>query len=146
VSRAGVTDIASQLQADEGFSGSVYQDSLGYWTIGIGTCVDARKGCAITEAEARYLLDNRIALAKTQIEETWPWTQGIDAVRFGVLWNMAYEMGISGLGGFHDFLAKLQSGDYAGASAAMLESKWAESQAPARAHRLAQQVETGQWQ
>lgn len=144
--RPGVTDIESQLRADEGFSGSAYRDSQGYWTIGTGICIDANKGCGITIAEDTILLNNRIALAKTQIEETWPWTTGLDDTRFGVLWNMAYEMGIHGLGEFHDFLAKLQSGDYAGAGAAMLLSKWAESQSPARAHRLSQQVITGQWQ
>lgn len=140
------TNINDQLMRDEGFRASVYQDSLGYWTIGTGICVDGRKGCGITADENRVLLANRLSAVIDGISKEWPWTDALDPVRKAVLWNMAYQMGVGGVGEFHQMLAKLQQGDYAGASQEMLDSTWARTQSPARAQRLAVQLEGGTWQ
>ena len=60
-----------------------------------------------------------------------------------VLANMAYQHGQVRLGGYKDMLAALCAGDYAAAAAEMLDSVWADSQAPARATRLARAMEEG---
>src|SRR5271155_2551458 len=120
-----INNILSQLERDEGKRGSAYQDSLGYWTIAIGVCIDARKGCALTEAEIQYLTNNRITSVTIQISQTWPWTIALDPVRFGVLQNMVYQMGVEGVAEFKQFLSELQAGDYEAASVAMLDSLWA---------------------
>ncbi len=44
--------ITQQLRRDEGEVLHAYQDSLGYWTIGIGVLIDKRKGGGITKAES----------------------------------------------------------------------------------------------
>lgn len=140
------TNITDQIARDEGFVGSAYPDSLGYWTIGSGVCIDSRKGCGITPAENSMLVSNRLTRIQDQLSETFPWTDALDPVRRAVLWNMAYQMGIAGLAQFKDMLVKLQSGDLQGAAAAMLQSTWAEKQSPARAARLSVQLVTGEWQ
>jgi lysozyme len=141
-----ITDILSQLERDEGRRGSAYQDYLGYWTIAIGVCIDARKGCKLTDDEINYLTNNRVTLAMKAILQTWPWSAALDPVRFGVLQNMVYQMGIDGVAQFKNFLAAFESGDYAGASAHGLDSLWAKEQSPARAQRLMNQLTTGEWQ
>ena len=139
-------DIYSQLERDEGRRGSAYQDSEGYWTIGVGTCIDARKGCSLTVDEQNLLFHNRVNAAKDSLLSAFPWTATLDAARFGVLWNMVYEMGIHGLAGFKTMLACVQAGDWVNAAAALLNSLVATKQAPARYHRLAVQLEKGEWQ
>ncbi len=141
-----ITDITSQLMRDEGFRSSAYQDSLGFWTIGTGICIDGKKGCGITAEENAVLLSHRLAAIQDEVAKQFPWTDALDPIRRGVLWNMAYQMGVGGLGQFRSMLSKLQVGDYSGASAEMLDSAWARTQSPARAQRLAKQCETGQWQ
>ncbi len=141
-----ITCLADQLKRDEGCKSSAYQDGLGFWTIGIGTCIDARKGCGLTDPEILLLFNNRVALAESALAEQFPWTQALDDVRRGALLNMVYEMGIHGLSQFRDFLGKLQAANYPDAASAMLDSTWARSQSPARAERLAAQITSGQWQ
>ena len=58
---------------------------------------------------------------------------------------MTFNLGIGRLTEFHDFLAKMQTQDWQGASAAMLDSLWARQVGP-RAQRLALQIQTGDWQ
>jgi len=62
-----------------------------------------------------------------------------------VLVNMAFQLGVVGLLQFKDTLTNVREGNYSGAAAAMLLSKWRE-QTPDRAKRLATQMETGVWQ
>lgn len=143
--RQAPVDVESQLRLDEGSKNSVYPDSLGYWTISVGVCIDARKGCSLTDAECELLFQNRLTLVKTKLEKEFPWTSGLDLARLGVLRNMAYQMGIHGVSEFKEMLAALQRGDYVVASSHMLDSKWAK-QSPARAQRLATQMSTGIWQ
>jgi lysozyme len=138
-------DILEQLTRDEDEILHAYPDSQGYWTIGIGRLIDKRKGGGISHDEALYLLKNDIDKATEQLAENLPWTASLDDARHGALVNMSFNMGIHGLMGFKNTLAMIQAGDYANAAANMLQSKWAEQVGP-RAHRLAKQMETGEWQ
>ena len=138
-------NIADQLVRDEGEVLHVYFDSEGYATIGVGRMIDQRKGGGITHEESRYLLDNDIIAVTSDVLLEWPWAAQLDPVRFAVLQNMAFNMGIEGLCQFYHFLAAMQAGDWPQAGAEMLDSKWAK-QVPERAGRLAKQVITGNWQ
>jgi len=99
----------------------------------------------ISQDEADLMLANDIKVATIRLESTFPWTVGLDDVRKAVLVNMTFNMGIHGLAQFKDTLAKVQAGDYAGASQAMLQSGWATQVGP-RAQRLSIQMESGVWQ
>lgn len=138
-------NIFEQLERDEGFVPHAYQDPLGYWTVGIGTCIDKRvPGARLTRDEARLLLDNRLRGFMAGLEEAKPWIRNLDDARYGVLQNMVYNLGVRGLLGFTTFLGHLERGGHALAADAMLDSKWAR-QVGARATRLAQQMRTGEW-
>lgn len=138
-------NLTDLLRSDEGQVLNAYQDHLGFWTIGIGRLIDARKGGGISKEEAEYLLANDIAKVMAGLATRLPWFATLDAARQGVLCAMAFQMGIDGLLGFVNTLKMVEAGDYPGAARGMLNSKWA-SQTPGRAKRMAEQMKNGVWQ
>lgn len=139
-----IDDLTQQLRRDEGERLTAYRDSLGFWTLGVGRLIDARRGGGISRAESAYLLGNDIGRVAGDLRETLPWITALDEARQGVLMNMAFQMGVRGLLGFRNTLGMVERGEYGRAAAGMLNSKWAR-QTPERAQRLAVQMRTGQW-
>ena len=138
-------DTYEQLKRDEGEVLHAYKDSLGFLTIGIGILIDKRKDGALRPEESEFIFRNRLRLLDAELVSKLPWITKLDPARKGVLINMAFQMGVTGLLGFKSTLALVQSGKYREAAAGMLQSKWA-SQTPARAQRLSNQMATGEWQ
>lgn len=138
-------DTYEQLKRDEGEVFHAYQDSLGYWTIGIGILIDKRRGGGLRPEESEFIFRNRLKLLDAELSDRLPWISKLDPVRRGVLVNMAFQMGVAGLLAFKNTLAMIQAGKYQDAAKAMLQSKWA-SQTPARANRLSRQMADGVWQ
>lgn len=141
-----ITDLESQLRRDEGFDASAYKDGLGYLTIGIGFCIDKRKGCGLYEEEIDFILQNRLKQNAAHLSAAMPWTDQLDEVRRGAMLNMVYEMGLDGVAKFPQFIRAMEAKDYPTASAAMLDSLWARQQSPDRARRLSLQIILGVWQ
>jgi lysozyme len=137
--------LTKQLRRDEGERFSAYQDHLGYWTIGVGRLIDARRGGVISAEESAYLLSNDIDSRIKSLEKHLPWFNDLDEARRGALVNMAFQMGINGLLGFKNTLEAVRTGNYEQAAKGMRESKWY-TQTPNRAERIAKQMETGEWQ
>ena len=140
-----ITNLTEQLRRDEGEVLTVYSDSLGYATIGVGRLIDKRKGGGITPEESAYLLNNDIQRKTNEVLKALPWAEKLDSVRFFALVNMAFQLGIAGLLGFKNTLALIQGGNYGQAADNMILSKW-HTQTPARCDRLAKQMRTGEWQ
>ncbi len=140
-----MSNLVRQLNGDEGRKACVYQDHLGFWTIGVGRLVDARKpGAGLRPKEMDYLLANDIEDRVQQLTTRLPWFLQLDEARQGVLLNMSFQLGVDGLLGFKNTLELVRTGKYAEAAAAMLQSKWA-SQTPERAKRMSDQMRDGQW-
>ena len=137
--------VTKQLRRDEGERLAAYQDHLGFWTIGVGRLIDARKSGGITQDESAYLLANDIEKRRDELVRLLPWAAALDDARFGVLLNMAFQMGVAGLMKFQNTLRMVQGGDYDGAATNMMLSLWA-TQTPERARRLSAQMRTGVWQ
>jgi lysozyme len=140
-----IAELTAQLTRDEGRERSAYQDHLGFWTIGVGRLIDTRKGGGLREDEIDYLLRNDINDRIDQLGRRIPWFLELDSARQGVLLNMSFQLGVDGLLAFKNTLARVRAGNFAGAASSMLQSLWA-TQTPARAQRLAKQMETGTWQ
>lgn len=137
--------LVAQLKRDEGVEATVYQDHLGFWTIGVGRLVDKRKsGAGLRPDEIDYLLSNDIKDRVAALTKALPWFSKLDDARQGVLLNMAFQMGTAGLLGFKNTLTLVAAGRYEEAAQRMLQSKWA-TQTPARAKRLAEQMKAGEW-
>jgi lysozyme len=137
-------DLKSQLLREEGAESCAYQDSLGYWTIGVGRLIDSRKGGGLSNEEIEFLLENDIRAKTREVLLALPWMPRLSEPRQAVLIGMAFQMGVSGLLQFKRMLSAVEDGQYFEAAAQMVESTWAK-QTPARAQRLAQQMETDQW-
>jgi lysozyme len=136
--------LIKQLRRDEGEKLSAYQDHLGYWTIGVGRLIDAKKGGSISKEESAYLLNNDIDSKVKELRSRIFWFDSLDEARQGVLTNMAFQLGVPGLLGFKNTLEQVRLGNYSNAAQMMLESKWAQ-QTPERAKRLSKQMLEGEW-
>ena len=137
-------DLKSQLLREEGAESCAYQDSLGYWTIGVGRLIDSRKGGGLSNDEIDYLLDNDIKAKTREVLLALPWMPRLSEPRQAVLIGMAFQMGIGGLLKFKRMLGSVEDGQYGEAAMEMFDSTWAK-QTPSRATRMAKQMETGEW-
>lgn len=138
-----------QLRIDEGNVLHVYKDSLGLNTIGIGRCLDTKgltrnecdylnlgvyskneivavlKERGITQEETDWLLDNDIDYFDNELFNSLIWlNNSLEMVKI-ILMNMAFNLGVTGLLGFHTTLRLIKSKNYIEASKQMLNSKWA---------------------
>ena len=138
-------DLKSQLLRDEGVVRHAYEDSLGFTTIGVGRLIDFRRGGGLRDGEIDFLLGNDIEEKTAQVLAALPWASKLSETRRAVLINMAFQLGINGLLKFKRALGSIEDGQYSEAAMEMLDSTWAK-QTPARAMRLATQMETDQWQ
>lgn len=137
-------DLKQQLIREEGAESCAYQDSLGYWTIGVGRLIDSRKGGGLSNEEIDMLLDNDIKRNYEAVLKALPWIKKLSDQRQAVLIEMAFQMGVSGLLQFKRTLGSIEDGQYGEAAVEMLDSLWAQ-QTPERAKRLAKQMLTGEW-
>lgn len=137
--------LAQQLEREEGRVEHAYRDSLGYLTIGVGRLIDERKGGRLRPIEINFLLDNDIAEKSAEVVQALPWSATLAPARQAVLVQMAFQLGTAGLLKFQRALAAVRDAHYSLAAQEMLDSDWAK-QTPARARRMARQVETGEWQ
>lgn len=139
-------NLHEQLEREEGRRATVYKDSLGLWTIGVGRLVDSSKpGAGLRPAEIDLLLANDIDEKTDEVRAALPWLDALDPARQAVLIGMAFQMGTAGLLGFRNTLALIKAQQWPEAANAMLKSLWAQ-QTPERAMRLAEQMRTGVWQ
>jgi len=138
-----LANATKHLSAEEGRVKAAYQDHLGYWTIGIGRLIDARKGGGLSNDEIDFLLANDIEKCVRAMSD-WPAWQAVkdDPVRATALISMCFQLGSAGLAGFRNTLAKVAAHDWGAAAQGMLASKWAQ-QTPARAKRVAAMMRTG---
>ncbi len=137
-------ELKRQLIGEEDKRKFVYQDHLGYWTIGIGRLVDKRKGGGLRDSEIDFMYNNDVDEIVGQITKKLPWFQDLDDARKGVLLGMAFQMGVEGLLGFHITLKLVRDGQYALAAHNMGLSLWAR-QTPERVARMQEQMRTGRW-
>lgn len=129
--------LAGDLERDEKFVSHVYQDSEGYWTIGIGRLVDARLKGGIARPEALYLLGNDIDVKAAELDKRIPWWRSLPEPQQRALLNMAFNMGVPNLMEFKHTLGLLSTGRFDAAATAALQSKWARQVGP-RAGRVAE--------
>lgn len=136
-------DVIRALKRHEGLRLHVYQDHLGYWTIGYGRMVDARRGGGITEEEAEHLLENDVGRVEQSLDNQIPWWREQPEAVQDALVNMAFQMGVAGLMGFRQTLELIRNGAYDRAAEEALNSRWAR-QTPARAREVADWIRSAE--
>lgn len=136
-----------ELERDEGVEREVYTDTNGHPTCGIGFNLDAHalpSGITfpLSDDEIQTLFEITVKDVTKGLNAYLPWWTALDEVRQRVVFNMAFNLGISKLLTFKNTLAAMQNGDYLLASYGMLHSLWAK-QVGNRAERLADAMKTG---
>lgn len=138
-------NILEQLKREEGEVLHVYKDSLGFYTIGVGICVDLAKNCGLLQEESDFITANRVHIAQVGLAHDYPWFQALNEPRQAALVQMRHQLGRDGLHAFQKMLGALRDQRWDEAEFQALDSLWAK-QTPARAHRMARQLATGEWQ
>src|SRR5258707_14497432 len=119
-------DIFEQLRRDEDEKLFAYQDSKGFWTIGVGICIDSRvRGAGITKEESAYLFQHRVERMTQMLSSNLPYFNALDPTRQAVLTNMAFNLGFDGLEGVPKMLQAVAQGDWNAAADEMRDSLWA---------------------
>lgn len=131
------------LIRDEGVRLRAYRCTAGRLTIGVGHKLTPREiqsdMTTVSLEQAGYLLHQDIGLALAGcygIFGRWLF-DGLSEPRQRALVNMCFQMGTKGLSEFKRMIAAIMRGDWAAAYIEALDSKWARSDSPARARRVA---------
>ena len=151
-----------KLIEHEGLVLTVYQDTLGIDTIGIGRNLKDR-GISkeeldyldipnmeviyehgISEADARYLALNDIAIVENELCRVHPCVEDLDGVRQLILMDMAFNMGVPRLCKFKKMWNAVHEQNFEAASLEMMDSKWAR-QVGRRAKKLSDAMKTGEF-
>ena len=153
--------LLDELIAHEGMVLTVYKDTLGIDTIGIGRNlqdrgiskeeldhmdiphIDLIYRDGITEADARYLAKNDVRIVEDELLRAHPCVDRLDAVRQLVLIDMAFNMGVPRLCKFKKMWAAIHDEDFMIAAKEMLDSRWA-NQVKSRSTKLAHAMHTGE--
>ena len=151
-----------KLIAHEGMVLTVYQDTLGIDTIGIGRnlkdrgiskeeldhmdipSMDAVYEHGITEADARYLAMNDMKIVEDELCRVHKCVEDLDAVRQLILMDMAFNMGVPRLCKFKRMWGAIHDGKFDAASREMLDSRWAK-QVGSRAVKLSNAMNKGEF-
>jgi len=141
---------------------TVYQDSLGIDTIGVGRNLQDRGITkselaaldipsintvyehGITEADAMYLLGNDVQIVEEELLRAHPCVDRLDSVRQLVLVDMAFNMGVPRLCKFVKMWNAIHEERFDIAAKEMLDSRWA-NQVKLRAIKLSNAMHNGEF-
>lgn len=118
--------LIENIKAHEGFSARIYKDSLGKATIGYGFLVAALspdelklnggKIEPMNKEVAEKILNLKVARLRKRVFQCLPWLQSKPQNVQDTLIEMAYQLGLAGLMGFHHTLSCIEASDYAQAA------------------------------
>ena len=135
--------LAKEITNDEGCVLSIYEDHLGYKTVGIGHLIipsdpewGRKVGTPVTQTRCDELFFYDINIVLKECEERFHnnWIDWPEEVKL-IIGNMAFNLGGPRLSKFKKMLAAINKEDYKLASKEGLDSKWAK-QVYNRARRL----------
>ena len=131
-------DVKSRIKKHEGFSAKVYSDSLGKGTIGYGHLLteedDFVEGVIYDKDILESLFDKDFDKAKQGMEELVG-TLDIAMAAKGIIIEMVFQLGKTGVSKFKNMFAALNEFDYTRAAEEMLNSAWYR-QTPSRCEEL----------
>ena len=147
-------DLVARVTENEGYRQEVYECSNGIPTVGIGLALKdfnpSPELCkkivdwqikesliCISKEHSEIEVTNRLSKLHLQLTEKYSWYSGIPPMVKSVLIEMCFQIGLYGVGKFKKALKAMENADWKEASDEMLDSKWARSDSPLRAERLA---------
>lgn len=133
------TDFEQMLIRHEGLKLKPYHCTAGKLTIGVGRNIE---DMGITEDEAIYMLRNDVARFAAELAQAKPIVKTLDDVRYYVLLNMAFNLGINRLLKFKKMWEAIEDQRYTDAALEMQDSRWC-AQVGGRCSELAELMENG---
>ena len=121
--------LIERIGVNEGFRSKPYQCSEGVWTIGPGLTW-------LTKEESLHILAGKIQQLHLKLLDDLDWYKDMPPEVQGILIEMVFQIGFSGVMKFRKMIANMQEKNWKGAADEMLDSLWAK-QTPSRANRLA---------
>ncbi|HBA9627248.1 TPA: glycoside hydrolase family protein [Escherichia coli] len=153
--------MTDMIRYDEGEKLTIYKDSEGYYTIGVGhlltkspskeqalieldKLVGHKAHGYINEQESDKILNDDINKATQQIGKTELFNTYtiVDSVRRAALINMVFQLGINGVLKFKKMIAYMNTRQFDKAADEALDSLWAK-QTPNRAKRVTDVIRYG---
>ena len=131
--------LIDQLRIHEGVEKTVYNDSEGIPTIGVGRNLRDR---GLSDDEIDYLLSNDIDIVVDELAEVMPWWKDLDEVRQRVLCDLVFNLGMPRFSGFKKSISYMKQQMWDQAADELLDSKWAR-QVGRRAQTLSEMMRTG---
>ena len=125
-------DLLKRIKHHEGFRKSVYQCTEGYDTIGYGFAI---KDLEMDEDIAEEILMRKVEKLIKRVRSKFDWLDSVPHEVQGVLVEMSYQMGLSGVSKFKKALHAMQMFQWKLAATELLDSRWAK-QTPNRAKEL----------
>ncbi len=119
-----IEELKKMLVRHEDEVNHAYQDSEGFWTIGVGHLIDERKGGKISHAASMFILDEDVNSVIGQCDRAFEWFDDLDEARKIVVLNMVFNLGLYGFKEFKKTIAFIEQGLYISASEEMKDSKW----------------------
>jgi lysozyme len=131
--------LIDQLRIHEGVEKTVYNDSEGIPTIGVGRNLRDR---GLSDDEIDYLLSNDIDIVVDELDKVMPWWKDLDEVQQRVLCDLVFNLGMPRFSGFKKSISYMKQQMWDQAANELLDSKWAR-QVGRRAHTLSEMMRTG---
>ena len=135
----------ARLMEHEGNVLHCYPDSLGFFTIGIGHCIDKRKSGQLKPKFIQMIFEDDLEDAASQAALSFPWFEDLDHVRQDVIVMLVFNMGIGNLGGFRLMIDAIKRKDWTKAAWELNNSLWARQVGHDRKVELCEALEKGTW-
>jgi lysozyme len=124
--------LLNAVKLSEGFRERVYKDTLGIDTIGYGFAI---KDLVLDEDLAEIILRRKLDKLIDNADKKFKFLKDMPTEVQDVIYEMCYQLGITGVSKFKKTLAYLENYEFKMASVEMLDSRWA-TQTPNRAKKL----------
>lgn len=135
----------SKLIEFEGERFSAYPDSRGYWTIGIGHCIDERNGGGITQNISRRLYEDDLARFTATARSHFEWFDALDPVRQDVVVMLLFNLGVAGLNKFRLMLDAFGEHAWDEAAFQLANSLWGRQVSSDRKKEMCNAIKLGKW-
>lgn len=134
------------LKRFERFVARPYRDTNGFLTVGYGWNLDSdpmfEEAASIQLIHKVRQIEKELDMATDLVGRVY---RQVDDIRKEALIQMAFQMGVYGLGLFGNMLRAMLNSNWELAYREALDSKWAKTDSPKRAIILARMIRTGRW-
>ena len=127
-----MNDLLERIKEHEGFREKVYKCTEGFDTIGYGFAI---KDLELDKDLAEEILLRKVEKLISRVRKRFDWLDSVPREVQGVIVEMSYQMGVSGVSKFKKALHAMQMFQWKLAASELLDSRWAK-QTPNRAKEL----------